>query len=163
MPYQAEAAASIVVANVFRHLQLARRSQTRVIPRANPERRNQAGIPDPARPPSLERCVASPIRRRRVVDSARRVQVDRRRSDDAALLSRLDAALAVPFLLLIVRFDKAIERFFPFRCSSPKASCSVPCNQPASHFVIPHFPRFISRCFCLRRMGASTYTGINLI
>lgn len=60
--------------------------------------------------------------------------MDRRRSDDAAWLSRLDLFAAY----CIVRFDKTIERFFPFRCSS------LPCNQPASHFVIPHFPRFIS-------------------
>jgi hypothetical protein len=109
-----------------------RRSQTRVIPRANPERRNQARIPDPARPPSLERCVASPIRRQRVVDSARRVQVDLRRSDDAALI--------VPCPLLIVRSGKAIGSFFTFRCSSLKTSRSVPClltRKPFRHSPLP--------------------------
>lgn len=155
----------LVVANALRHLQLIRADRK---PGSSHERtlndatRQGSRIPDPARPPSLERCVASPIRRQRGVDSGKRVQVDLRRSDDAAWLSRLDAACCALFAAYcsIWQGHRALLLFSPVFAQSFLQRPLCLTRKPFRHSPLP--TPYI-RTLCLHRIGASTYTGFNSI
>lgn len=146
-PAKQKAAPSIVVANAFRHLQLVRADRK---PGSSQERTLNDTTWQGSRIPPAHRAWSAALRHQFGVSGSWIAKTRFRwtGADRMMLLGSagFGAAPIVPCLLLIVRFSKSIEPFFSFRCTSLKASCSVPCYEPASHFVIPHFPRLISSC-----------------